>query len=370
MSALLSVTAAFAFPILLVGALFYWMPRLTRPDLYFAVTVPSGFRDTAEGRQIMRRYRLQIALSSLGALGLVAVGGWRGWTLLMAAAILVQLGGFYPTFLAARNRVKPHRGQPSSVREASLFSRSAHLPGGWPAQAGPFVLLAVAALYLNRRWADIPPRFPIHWGLNGHADNFATRTPAGVYGTLVMGALMCLLFGGLAYALLRWSRPVRRGGAPGVAEEGFRRSTVGVLVATQWFLAILLGWISVSSPFASPAHDPPGAWAVVGLIIAFVAGVIVVFVRKGQGGTRTMQTASASILGLEEEGRPVGDRTADRYWKAGMFYVNRDDPAIFVEKRFGIGYTVNFGRRLAWAILAALPLVVLAVLLVTHMMGK
>ena len=27
----------------------YLMPRLTRPDLYFAVTVPAEFRDTPEG---------------------------------------------------------------------------------------------------------------------------------------------------------------------------------------------------------------------------------------------------------------------------------------------------------------------------------
>jgi uncharacterized membrane protein len=31
-----------------------------------------------------------------------------------------------------------------------------------------------------------------------------------------------------------------------------------------------------------------------------------------------------------------------------MFYVNPDDPAILVEKRFGIGYTLNFGRPAAW----------------------
>jgi uncharacterized membrane protein len=27
-----------------------------------------------------------------------------------------------------------------------------------------------------------------------------------------------------------------------------------------------------------------------------------------------------------------------------MFYVNRDDPSILVERRFGFGYTINFGN--------------------------
>jgi len=37
-------------------------------------------------------------------------------------------------------------------------------------------------------------------------------------------------------------------------------------------------------------------------------------------------------------------RADDRYWNAGVFYNNPDDPALFVPKRFGIGWTLNFGH--------------------------
>jgi Family of unknown function (DUF5808) len=43
---------------------------------------------------------------------------------------------------------------------------------------------------------------------------------------------------------------------------------------------------------------------------------------------------------------PVGDR----YWKMGIFYFNREDSAVLVEKRFGLGYTLNFARPAAWVI--------------------
>jgi len=43
-----------------------------------------------------------------------------------------------------------------------------------------------------------------------------------------------------------------------------------------------------------------------------------------------------------------GDGTPDECWKLGMFYFNPADPAIFVEQRFGIGYTVNFANRATW----------------------
>jgi uncharacterized membrane protein len=47
---------------------------------------------------------------------------------------------------------------------------------------------------------------------------------------------------------------------------------------------------------------------------------------------------------------PIGDRTPDRYWKLGILYFNRDDPAVLVEKRFGLGYSLNFARPIAWMI--------------------
>jgi uncharacterized membrane protein len=35
-----------------------------------------------------------------------------------------------------------------------------------------------------------------------------------------------------------------------------------------------------------------------------------------------------------------------------MIYFNRQDPAFIVEKRFGIGYTVNCAHPLAWTFVA------------------
>jgi uncharacterized membrane protein len=55
-------------------------------------------------------------------------------------------------------------------------------------------------------------------------------------------------------------------------------------------------------------------------------------------------------------------RDDDRYWIGGVFYNNPDDPAMFVPKRFGFGWTVNFGNPWGKLFLIAtllLPLVLL-----------
>ncbi len=82
---------------------------------------------------------------------------------------------------------------------------------------------------------------------------------------------------------------------------------------------------------------------------------MLVLIRMGQGGSHL---AGASA-GADRSGGVIGDRTADRYWRAGILYINRDDPAVFVEKRFGGGYTMNMARPAAWLLLGAVLVVVL-----------
>jgi len=84
-------------------------------------------------------------------------------------------------------------------------------------------------------------------------------------------------------------------------------------------------------------------WGVT-LIVTLVA-FIVILMRSGQGGARLMKSAN---------GMPVGDRTADDCWIGGMIYVNRKDPALLVEKRMGIGWTLNFGNPGSWLLLLAI----------------
>ena len=42
----------------------------------------------------------------------------------------------------------------------------------------------------------------------------------------------------------------------------------------------------------------------------------------------------------------------NKFWKWGIFYVNRENPDLFVPKRYGIGYTLNFGNRWSRGVLA------------------
>jgi uncharacterized membrane protein len=51
------------------------------------------------------------------------------------------------------------------------------------------------------------------------------------------------------------------------------------------------------------------------------------------------------------------DNTPDECWRLGSIYNNPNDPAIFVQKRIGFGYTFNFGNPVSWIMLGVFALV-------------
>ncbi|HEY3990090.1 MAG TPA: DUF5808 domain-containing protein [Acidobacteriaceae bacterium] len=44
----------------------------------------------------------------------------------------------------------------------------------------------------------------------------------------------------------------------------------------------------------------------------------------------------------------------DDPWIGGIFYYNPQDPSLWVEKRSGLGWTLNFAHRGSWWVLGAL----------------
>lgn len=75
-------------------------------------------------------------------------------------------------------------------------------------------------------------------------------------------------------------------------------------------------------------------------IILSIGGVIYIGIKVGTDGSRLDKMEDFSF---EED---------DKYWILGAgFYNNPDDPAIFVPKRVGVGYTINIGRPLGKFIL-------------------
>jgi len=306
-----------------VGALVFALPNMTRRELLFAVPVPPDFRASPAGRHAIRMFRLVVAAAAVaGACALLLAPAGLANAMAGAMPIAISLAGAV-AFWRQNRALAAAAQQYTRPREAEMTSAPERLPWyGWLA-AGPFAILAAAAAWLALHWDRIPERFPVHFDVNGQANRWAARTIKGVYGPLFFGAEICAFI--LIMALAGWfgarrsrTRPVMLGGA----------------VAVEYLLGLMFALIALQAPLGIPV------WAIALSPVAILIPLIIVMVRK-----------------MSEPWEPM-DPTPNECWKADIFYYNPDDAALFVEKRDGLGFTLNFANRRCWMLLLCLVLVI------------
>lgn len=81
-------------------------------------------------------------------------------------------------------------------------------------------------------------------------------------------------------------------------------------------------------------------WIILIFTVLLIVAVLILSITTGQGGSRVN-------LKSKENHHHI-NRDQDKYWKLGQFYINPNDPSIFVEKRFGIGWTNNWAHPISW----------------------
>jgi uncharacterized membrane protein len=177
------------------------------------------------------------------------------------------------------------------------------------------------------------------------------RVPKSAVSVLIVAGQLYLtaVCSGLLLIVYR-SRPDIEAADPAASTLRYRRFlaamtrallTLIALVDTSLLLIALRDWqvYRLSGTGRALPALPVGAGV---LLLAAVA------LRAGQGGSRL----NGNVRGLAPA--TGTDRDDDRFWKAGLLYLNRDDPAIMVGARFGASWTLNFGNPAAWLIIAGI----------------
>jgi uncharacterized membrane protein len=308
---------------LLISMLILSMPRLTRREILFGVVLPIDFRSSLEGRRAIRMYRSVVAI--LAIIGLIAIALWGREFLpvLLLAPMTTVITGLI-AFIWQNQKLKAFAVQPIPVRELELSAEPERLPWfTWLGLVPPLILLA-AALYLHANWNSIPPRFPVHWGLDGNPNRWADRSFRGVYAPLLIGAELVVWLFGFALAIWYGARQ----------SEPLRKPIVGFLIATQWFFALTMAGISLG-PLT---HLPVAVFALSGIAIILVPGIYLT--RKAT------------------DPRGPVDPTPNECWKGGMIYDNPNDAALFVARRDGVGFTSNMGNPWSWVMLGSIPVLI------------
>ena len=310
------MNSAMAISLLLVafvGALMALLPHISPHRYFFAITVPPGFRATAEGRAAMRRYQMWVAAGvALSLAAAVALNGRSADGAFLVAMLLPAAVGF-GAYLRERSALSRYAAPLASVREAGISGEDDHLPRCVGLALPPFAAPLAAAAYLRAHWDEIPARFPVHFDAAGEANRWVDKTPRGVYGPLLVCGAMLLMILLISLAMFHGAR---RGPQ--------RTAIVKIVVAGTYLLAILFSLIGLM---------PLGQFSPMMLVAPTVVYVLIVVTW---------------IYRMVRDPNMPADATPDECWHLGAVYFNRQGPAVFVQKRMGFGYTFNFGNGLSW----------------------
>jgi len=327
---------------IIVNALiFLVIPALSRHDIFFSITVSRDFRDTTIARATLRRYRVGVLAGSIGAL--VAVQMATSSPHLIVPAVFVQTIAATAAWAWAHRTIRPHAAIPSAVRVAALVPRDLSYPGGAVAIVGPFLVLGAAAWLLHANWDFIPDRIPAHWNIYGTPDRWTTKSGRGMFVPLAFAAVIILAVQVQAWFIVRRTRQIVVTGASADAEQQFKRRTAAYSVLSTFIVAALFGYFAMRTVVTSDDNLGWGFALIMGLVVLSGLGFAGWLLIAGQGGQRRVAPDARSAT--------LGDASPDSAWKAGVFYFNPDDSAILVEKRMGLGWTLNLGNRLAWLFL-------------------
>jgi len=342
-----------------IGGVFLLYPQITRHGLLFGVYVGEEAASGAEARRITRSwYRGMIAWIAASVIVGAVLGAAIPHPAVAVAPALFLVPGFFILYLRAYGQARriAHPGAPPGV--AVVTETSA------PSSVFPPIALAVALacglFAIAYSWSAydlLPERVPTHFGISGAPDAFRPKS----FFTVMLSPLLALIvgvgIGGVAWLTAHAKRSFRYPASltSVTAQIRFRLAVTRLLCWVSLIVSLFLTVMSVSMIRVGLGREQtlsPAVWVLAPvLLLGTLGGVVYIAVRYGQGGARLEDAASG--------GRLTDGLADNRHWVLGMFYVNREDPSILVEHRFGLGYTLNLGNWKAVALVGGFVLALL-----------
>lgn len=226
----------------------------------------------------------------------------------------------------------------------------------WIAIAAILATISFTAAFLIARYPSLPFLLPVHFNRVDRANGWQYKTYARVLMPVLVQSALALTLGAIGTLLLSRSHhlddDVAREWAPspGFGDPGHSSRSEGRGSARAEEIA------------ASTAAEAVALFALIWVMFQAYAGLALVAMwQRGRGGlgdwyvvattAGVVLSAIVAVRAHKRLGRPAPRQFVAEHWRFGQLYRNPGDPALFVPTRDGSGWTINFGRPVATALI-------------------
>lgn len=333
-------------------------PYLTRKTESFGVTIPESIHSSSELKAMRKKYMITtgilsfIVLMAFVILGQTLTQDETTFSILLSVGIGLYLVASFIVYLNFHQQMK-------NLKEKSNWaankSQQVFINTGFRAERLTYsnywfiisFIITIATIIMTfQQYNQIPNQIPMQYNFAGDVTNWAEKSYRSVLIMPIMQLYLTMLFLFINTMIAKAKQQINAEKPEESMRQNiiFRRRWSAYIIVTGTLLAVMFSFIQLS--FIYPINQQ--LLTIVPLLFSLVMVVwaIVLSITTGQGGSRVKSQ-------IGKDGDTI-DRDDDKYWKLGQFYFNKDDPAFMLEKRFGVGWTINFARPLAWIILLAI----------------
>jgi len=340
--------------IIIIGGLYLFMPELMNKYLLFGVSINDEILKDKTISDIKRQYKI-MAFTVLTIIILIYI--WvsstfdiKMATLILTGIIIFQIIISYLIYFKQHKIVKQIKSKYEFIEETlqtieiKKVKEFAVLKSIWFLIY--LAIIIVLVIISIDKYSDLPELIATHFNSKGIADGFSTKS----YGTIMLMPItmmfMTLMFMGINYTFKK-AKEVSGSAKNKLSFEQESKFRCLWSIASYLMGLILMGIFTMIqlNIIGVLQYDNNMLVLIFGATVFIIIIIIGLIIYTGQSGSR---------IKTKNKGNQIIDTQEDAYWKGGIIYFNPKDSSVFVNKRFGIGMTLNFGNMVSWIILIAI----------------
>ena len=352
----------FTFMYIIVLALQAFIPYIVRETIVFGVTVPEQNVKHPSLKRAKKHYTYIMFIVGAALLITMLITYWtialseaaQGLLLscFLFAMLAVSMGLYWVNHQKVMKLKKNEQWGMNlkQVRAVDLTARNRDEMLPWPFFVAPMGITAFLIAFTLLNYELMPENIAVHWGPSGAADDWVEKTYFSAISLPVVMLMMQCMMWGIVDSIKRSAIKLSVNHKEESLESQLkiRKFASWYLLLGSYGLTVLLTVLQLSNIYPVLAEEKKLLPLFILFLVLILSGTLIFAWKMRQWRLAYIADEITGITDVDE----------DRYWRGGLIYINRDDPSIFVEKRFGVGWTLNLGNPRGYIVIF-LPLAIL-----------
>lgn len=220
-----------------------------------------------------------------------------------------------------------------------------------------YLVISIPVILINlylciTRYSMLPNKFPSNFDFRGNIIGYSNKNFFTVFGVILSMIILVCVFIFVDYLIQKQKLKIDPRN-PEKSREGNLRyrnilSKMMFFTGTISIFMLVIGNLQVLQIISMNSI----LTGIIGILTVLLFIILVIFMVKAYKIRNDYKIENNDVVSKDDDDK----------WIFGFIYYNKDDPRVNVEKRFGIGYTVNAATKIGMAVYIMLGIVLIVAL--------